>query len=333
MRADGGCGCGDTSVARGARAARREERHVVALVDETVRQQGDDALDAAVAHRRHRKPAGSDDRDAQRVGRHRVQRTLRPVLTILDGNRFLVCDDLGDVEGGVDGLYSDDTRHLSRWVMRVNGRRPEAALVGTPRSRLGRDLRPARRRHALAALAARHRARALRLGRVAAGAAGAREPWPGHRLGGRALRVRLRLPRSLRGQVAELRRARSRLREDDHAAPHLAPLRSCDRGVRVRRRRRRLRGRLPHRVLRDRRARRSRVRLRGDAARALRLVARRRRAAALARRRARPAGHGVPAARAHACPRVPAALRRRAADVRVERAPASRACTRSRSAT
>jgi glycogen debranching enzyme len=59
-----------------------------------------------------------------------VQRTLRPVLTILDGNRFLVCDDLGDVEGGVDGLYSDDTRHLSRWVMRVNGRRPKLLSSG-----------------------------------------------------------------------------------------------------------------------------------------------------------------------------------------------------------
>jgi glycogen debranching enzyme len=52
------------------------------------------------------------------------------VLTILDGNRFLVCDDLGDVEGGVDGLYSDDTRHLSRWVMRVNGRRPKLLSSG-----------------------------------------------------------------------------------------------------------------------------------------------------------------------------------------------------------
>ena len=52
------------------------------------------------------------------------------MLTILDGNRFLVCDDLGDVEGGVDGLYSDDTRHLSRWVMRVNGRRPKLLSSG-----------------------------------------------------------------------------------------------------------------------------------------------------------------------------------------------------------
>jgi glycogen debranching enzyme len=52
------------------------------------------------------------------------------VLTILDGNRFLVCDDLGDVEGGVDGLYSDDTRHLSRWSLRVNGLRPKLLSSG-----------------------------------------------------------------------------------------------------------------------------------------------------------------------------------------------------------
>ena len=52
------------------------------------------------------------------------------MLTILDGNRFLVCDDLGDVEGGVDGLYSDDTRHLSRWVMRLNGMRPKLLSSG-----------------------------------------------------------------------------------------------------------------------------------------------------------------------------------------------------------
>ena len=209
----------------------------------------------------------------------------------------------------------------------------QAALVGPARPRLRRDLRPARRRHALAALAARDRARAVRLGRRAAGAARAREPRLGHRLRRRALRVRLRLPRSLRGQVAELRRARPRLREDDHAAPHLAPLRPGNRGVRVRRRRRRLRGRLPHRVLRGGRSRGSRVRLRGDAARALRLVARRRRAAALAGQRPRAARHDVPAARAHARPRLAAALRRTRCRRSSRARPASRACTRSRSAT
>ena len=52
------------------------------------------------------------------------------MLTILDGNRFLVCDDLGDVEGGADGLYSDDTRHLSSWRMLLDGRRPKLLSSG-----------------------------------------------------------------------------------------------------------------------------------------------------------------------------------------------------------
>ncbi len=52
------------------------------------------------------------------------------MLTILDGNRFLVCDDLGDVEGGADGLYSDDTRHLSLWRMLLDGRRPKLLSSG-----------------------------------------------------------------------------------------------------------------------------------------------------------------------------------------------------------
>ena len=107
----------------------------------------------------------------------------------------------------------------------------EAALLGAARPRLGGRLRPARRRHALAALAARDRARAVRLGRRAAGAARAREPRHRPDLGGRALRVRLRLPRPLRGQVAELRRARPRVREDDHArfAPPGASTRAAER--------------------------------------------------------------------------------------------------------
>jgi glycogen debranching enzyme len=52
------------------------------------------------------------------------------VLTILDGNRFLVCDDLGDVSAGAQGLYVDDTRHLSRWVMRLDGHSPKLLSSG-----------------------------------------------------------------------------------------------------------------------------------------------------------------------------------------------------------
>jgi glycogen debranching enzyme len=47
------------------------------------------------------------------------------MLTILEGNHFLVADDLGNVGEGVEGLYSADTRHLSRWRLLLDGRLPK----------------------------------------------------------------------------------------------------------------------------------------------------------------------------------------------------------------
>jgi len=44
--------------------------------------------------------------------------------TILEGSTFCICDDLGDIEGGVNGLYASDTRFLSTFTLRVDGRRP-----------------------------------------------------------------------------------------------------------------------------------------------------------------------------------------------------------------
>ncbi len=127
------------------------------------------------------------------------------MLTILDGNRFLVCDDLGDVEGGADGLYSDDTRHLSRWRMLLDGRRPKLLSSGL-------------RDHASAVVYAQHDVgspsqpsplAAVRELFVSAGSLQERLVLENHGtragLGRRPLRVRLRLPRSVRGQVAELR--------------------------------------------------------------------------------------------------------------------------------
>ena len=107
-----------------------------------------------------------------------------PVLTILDGNRFLVCDDLGDVEGGADGLYSDDTRHLSRWRMLLDGRRPKLLSSGLRDHASAVVYAQHDVRLAVAALAARGRPRAVRLGRLVPGAARAREPR--HRAGGRS---------------------------------------------------------------------------------------------------------------------------------------------------
>jgi glycogen debranching enzyme len=50
-------------------------------------------------------------------------------ISILDGNTFVVSDLRGDIESGpgdTHGLFSDDTRFLSRWVMTVDGARPAA---------------------------------------------------------------------------------------------------------------------------------------------------------------------------------------------------------------
>ncbi len=47
-------------------------------------------------------------------------------VRILDGNTFVVSDERGDIQASrtdPNGLFSFDTRFLSRWVLRVNGQR------------------------------------------------------------------------------------------------------------------------------------------------------------------------------------------------------------------
>ena len=63
-------------------------------------------------------------------------------LTILEGSTFCICDELGDVRGGVGGLYAYDTRFLSTLTLRINGARPLPALVGQGRVLLGGVLLP-----------------------------------------------------------------------------------------------------------------------------------------------------------------------------------------------
>jgi glycogen debranching enzyme len=46
------------------------------------------------------------------------------VITVLEGSTFCVCDDRGDVTGETNGLFADDTRRLSRFVLTINGERP-----------------------------------------------------------------------------------------------------------------------------------------------------------------------------------------------------------------
>ncbi len=53
------------------------------------------------------------------------------MLTVLEGNNFLVADDRGDVLTGSDGLYYNDTRYLSRWRLTLNGERPQLLSSGT----------------------------------------------------------------------------------------------------------------------------------------------------------------------------------------------------------
>src|SRR3712207_9182174 len=45
-------------------------------------------------------------------------------LTILEGSTFCVSDERGDLDGPTTGLFANDTRFLSRWILTVNGRRP-----------------------------------------------------------------------------------------------------------------------------------------------------------------------------------------------------------------
>ncbi|SCL18110.1 Glycogen debranching enzyme (alpha-1,6-glucosidase) [Micromonospora rhizosphaerae] len=54
------------------------------------------------------------------------------LIKILDGNTFLISDDRGDLDSSISaehGLFSFDTRFLSRWQLTVNGERMQAMAV------------------------------------------------------------------------------------------------------------------------------------------------------------------------------------------------------------
>ena len=51
------------------------------------------------------------------------------LVQILEGNTFVVSDDRGDIEASLTdptGLFSFDTRFLSKWVLTINGQRLDA---------------------------------------------------------------------------------------------------------------------------------------------------------------------------------------------------------------
>jgi glycogen debranching enzyme len=52
------------------------------------------------------------------------RRGLLPRFTLKDADTFMLADALGDIQGSDDGLFSNDTRMLSRFELGVAGRRP-----------------------------------------------------------------------------------------------------------------------------------------------------------------------------------------------------------------
>jgi glycogen debranching enzyme len=56
------------------------------------------------------------------------RRGLLPRFTLKDDNTFLLADALGDIQGSDDGLFTNDTRMLSRYELKIAGRR--ASLLG-----------------------------------------------------------------------------------------------------------------------------------------------------------------------------------------------------------
>ena len=56
------------------------------------------------------------------------RRGLLPRYTLKDANTFLLADALGDIQGSDDGLFTNDTRVLSRLEVAIAGRRP--SLLG-----------------------------------------------------------------------------------------------------------------------------------------------------------------------------------------------------------
>jgi glycogen debranching enzyme len=58
---------------------------------------------------------------------------LGQVLAMKDGDSFLIADPWGDILGGLDGMFSDDTRILSRFRLFVGNHRPSRLSFGLSR--------------------------------------------------------------------------------------------------------------------------------------------------------------------------------------------------------
>src|ERR1700761_8489316 len=68
--------------------------------------------------------AASETRDADALGQ---------LLSLKDGDAFVVADDYGDILGGADGFFDDDTRLISRLRLLIGGRSPSRLGSGVSR--------------------------------------------------------------------------------------------------------------------------------------------------------------------------------------------------------
>ena len=99
--------------------------------------------------RRRRRPAAAlfRARTGSRPARVRSVRagrvgSMTRMLTVLDGNSFLVADDHGDVGAGSEGLYYNDTRYLSALAAAAERRAAAAAQLRHRRLLLGGRVPP-----------------------------------------------------------------------------------------------------------------------------------------------------------------------------------------------
>ena len=167
----------------------------------------------AAGARRRRRARADVDRPVERRPHPPAHRVM---LTILEGSTFCISDDRGDIGGETGGLFAQDTRRLSRFVLTINGQRPLLLSSGPGRVLLGRVLPPQPAGRAAAGRAL-DRALALRR-RVAAGADRDQERVDGDAALRRRARAGLRLRGHLLGQAARLHARRPGARDAAAAA-------------------------------------------------------------------------------------------------------------------
>jgi len=80
--------------------------------------------DSSVAPQPASNLAASDTRDADGLGQ---------LLSLKDGDSFVVADSYGDILGGADGFFDDDTRLLSRLRLLIGGKLPSKLGSGVSR--------------------------------------------------------------------------------------------------------------------------------------------------------------------------------------------------------